>query len=132
MLYLKVVSFTQLLRRVEQALEERRIGQAEELIGRAERLNAADPVLLYLKAMYLLEAERAEEALRSLEQILGGGYREAVVYLTLADIYQYRMDDVPRAARALEEYLRLQKDPEVQKRLEALREQEAEAGEPRE
>jgi tetratricopeptide (TPR) repeat protein len=119
-LYLKVISLPQLLRRLEQALEDRSIQKAEELLRRAELIAAEDPVLLYLRAVYQLETGRAQEALKSLERVLWKGYRVPVVYLTMADIYQYHLQDPVRAAEHLAQYLRMQKDPEIQRRLEAL------------
>ena len=119
-LYLRVISFNQLLREVEQMLMKKRLLETEELLARAEAIYADDPVALYLKVLYLLEIEEPREAVRVLETVLQKGYREPVVYLSLADIYQYRLEDTEKAASQLQEYLKIQKDSEVQQRLDAL------------
>lgn len=119
-LYLKVTSFNQLLRKIELALEKKRLKEAEELIARAEAVYSDDPVEMYLKAVYLLEIERAEEAVKILAGIIEKGFKEPIVYLTLADIFQYRLEDLEQAVIYLEEYLKVQREPEARKRLEEL------------
>ncbi len=120
-LYLKLISFTQLLRKTEYALEKKRLKETGELIKRVEAINADDPVAMYLKAVYLLECRKPEEAVIILNKILAKGYSEPVVYITLADIYQYRIDDTKKAISNLEKYLQIQRNNEVENRLEALK-----------
>ncbi len=120
-LYLKVISRVQLLRKAERALQERRIREAEEALRRAEAIRSNDPIGMYLRAILLAEAERFAEAAAVLQGLLTAGYREAPVYLALADIYQYRLRNPARAASYLEEALRRQRDPGLQMRLEELR-----------
>ncbi len=119
-LYLRVVSFNQLLRMAERALEEKRYYQVEDLLSRAAAIDPADPVGLYLRALYQSEKGEVQEAVRTLESVLEAGYRQPVLYLTLADLYQYRLQDDAQALRYLRQYLKLQGDPEARKRLEAL------------
>ena len=123
-LYLRVISLRQLLEQAENALGKKRLAETVALLARAERIDAGDPVELYLKALYLLETGAAREAAEVLESLVGSGHREAILYLSLADIYQHRLQDRPRAAAALRAYLELQNDPEVQARLEALSQDE--------
>lgn len=130
-LYLKVTSFNQLLRRIELALEKKRLKETEELIARAEAVYSDDPVEMYLKAVYLLEIERAEEAVKVLAGIIEKGFKEPVVYLTLADVFQYQLEDLKQAVFYLEEYLKVQQEPEVRKRLEELSKSRARAVEER-
>lgn len=120
-LYLRVISFNQLLRKTEYALEKKRLKETGELIKRLEAINADDPVAMYLKAVYLLECRKPEEAVIILNTILAKGYSEPVVYITLADIYQYRIDDTNKAISNLEKYLQIQRNNKVEKRLEALK-----------
>ncbi len=124
-LYLKVVSHDQLLRLAEQALQEGKLQDAGDLLRRAEAIRPDDPVGLYLRAIGLVEAGRFGDAVGALEGLLSRGYREAAVYLTLADLYQYRLGDPRRAAMYLEEALRREKDPDVRRRLDDLRGQSA-------
>lgn len=120
-LYLKVISYNQLLREIEQALEKKRLGEVEELLARAEAIYSDEPVEMYLKALFFLEVEKVKEAVKILEDIIEEGFREPILYLTLADIFQYQLEDLKKASSYLEEYLKVQKDPQVRKRLEQLR-----------
>jgi tetratricopeptide (TPR) repeat protein len=119
-LYLKVFSIVQLLRMLEQELARKRFKEAEELIKRVEAIRNNDPVGLYLKAVYLLEKGQIGEARDALEQIIGNGYREPIVFLTLADICEERLGDNGKAAEYLGLYLELRRDPAAEARLEEL------------
>jgi len=120
-LYLRVISFNQLLRKTEYALEKKRLKETGELIQRVEAIDADHPVAMYLKAVYLMECRKPEEAVIILNKILAKGYEEPVVYITLADIYQYRIDDAGKAVFYLEESLKIQRNHKTGKRLEALK-----------
>jgi predicted Zn-dependent protease len=120
-LYLRIISFNQLLRKAEYALEKKRLKETGELIQRVEAIDADDPVAMYLKALYLLECRKPEEAVKILNKILAKGYSEPVVYITLADIYQYRIDNAGKALFYLEESLKMQRNYKIEKRLEALK-----------
>ena len=119
-LYLRVISLRQLLEQAEAALEKKKLAETASLLARAEKIDAGDPVGVYLQALYLLETGAVAEASELLEGLAKAGYREAILYLSLADIYQYRLRDLARAAASLRAYLELQNDPDVRKRLEAL------------
>ena len=53
-LYLKIISYNQLLRQIEHSLERKRLKDVEELIRRAEAVTPDDPVGMYLKAVYFI------------------------------------------------------------------------------
>jgi tetratricopeptide (TPR) repeat protein len=124
-LYLRVVSFNQLLRQAEEALDRGRLQQADGLLRRAEALKAEDPVGLYLRAVYHLKLEEVDQALGLLQRILARGQRLPAVLLSLADIYQYRLEDPAQAASCLREYLRTEEDPDIRARLARLEGQPA-------
>jgi tetratricopeptide (TPR) repeat protein len=119
-LYLRVVSFNQLLRQAEEALDRRKLQEADGLLRRAEALNSEDPVELYLRAVYFLRLEDTEQAIGLLQKILARGKRLPAVLLSLADIYQYRLKDDAQAASFLREYLRTEDDPDIRVRLAEL------------
>ncbi len=119
-LYLRVVSFNQLLRQAEEALDRRKLQVADGFLRRAETLNAEDPVGLYLRAVYFLRLEDTEQAIGLLQKILARGQRLPAVLLTLADIYQYRLKDDAQATGYLREYLRTEEDPDIRARLAEL------------
>lgn len=119
-LYLRLTSLGQLLREAEEALDRRRFQEADDLLRRAEALNAGDPVGMYLRAVYFLKRENTEEAIGLLEKIRAQGQKAPAILLSLADIYQYRLQDLPRAISYLRQFLEAEDNPEVRARLTEL------------
>jgi len=119
-LYLSVVSLGQLLSEAEEALDRQKLGEADGLLRRAEALDPEDPVGLYLRAVYFSREGQPEQAVPLLERILVKDPRQPAVLLTLADLYQYRIKDAPKAVALLREYLTLDNNPEIRSRLAAL------------
>ena len=124
-LYLRMVSLNQLLREAEEALDRRRLQEADGLLRRAEALDPEDPVGLYLRAVYFLKLDDNQQAIGQLQKILAQGQRLPAVLLSLADIYQYRLQDAAQAVGFLQEYLRTEDDPDVRARLAELEGQPA-------
>jgi tetratricopeptide (TPR) repeat protein len=119
-LYLRMTSLAQLLAQAEQSLEARRWEEADAFLVRAERLDPADPVTMYLKAVRWYKLEKYAEAAGQLEAILTKGFKEPSVYLFLADLYERRLGDPARARSNLEAYLVIKWDADVEKRWKAL------------
>ena len=121
-LYLRIISFHQLLKNVEDAIAAREWEEAASLNERAEAIKKGDPIQLYLKAIYLNDKGNPEDSAQILLKIIKDGYNEPVIYLTLSDIYQYKLNNPPEAIKYLEEYLKYENDRETQQRYEMLRE----------
>ena len=121
-LYLRVTSFDQLLAQTEQALSTRSFGEAESLFTRAEAIIEDDPVALFLKAIYYRLMREPQKAIDALTKAIRDGTNEPPAYLLLADIYEHDFTDTAQAISYLEQYLKLQGDPDIQKRVDALRE----------
>ena len=119
-LYLRVTSFGQLLREAEEALDRRRFQEADDLLLRAEALKPEDPIGLYLRAVYFLKREDTGQAISLLERIQAQGTNTPAILLSLADIYQYRLQDLPKAVLYLRQYLQAEDSPEVRARLAEL------------
>jgi tetratricopeptide (TPR) repeat protein len=119
-LYLRVVSEPQLVHLAEQAIRERKWSDAQGYLDRARGVVADDPVEKYLSAILLMEQGEPRQAVQALERLVGSGFRDPTVYLTLADIYQYRLGDDASARRSLEQFLKMRDDPEARKRLADL------------
>jgi tetratricopeptide (TPR) repeat protein len=119
-LYLRLISLGQLLREAEEALGRGKLQQADKLLARALALSPEDPVGLYLRAVYLLKLQDTAQAVGLLQRILARGERLPAVLLSLADIYQYRLEDPQQAMSYLREYLRTEDDPDIRARLTAL------------
>ena len=111
---------SQLLELAENALDNKKLGKAEEFLMRASKIDADNVVLLYLKAIIALKRDQTDEALTYLNNIVKQGVLEPIVLLTLADIYQYQLKDIPQAINFLKRYLHLEEDIEVLKRLKKL------------
>jgi hypothetical protein len=119
-LYMRMISLGQLLAQAEEALERRRLEETASLLSRAQKIDAGDPLGQYITALYLLEKGSPAQAAEILESLVRRGYREAILYLSLADIFQYRLHNSSQAAASLRAYLELQNDPDVRARLEEL------------
>lgn len=121
-LYLRVVPVDHLLRQAENALENKKLAEAGKLLERAFKVDPENPVGWYLQSVLYVHSGQVEQAVATLEHILDQGFREAPVLLALADLYQFRLGDLGKAASLLGEYLRIEKDPDIEKRLGEIRE----------
>ncbi len=122
-LYLRMISFHQLLVEIENAIEKREWNEVESLNKRAEEIKKDDPIQQYLKAVYLNERGHPEDAVRILLDIIKHGLDEPVIYLTVGDIYQYKLNNTPEALKYIDKYLELESDREVRKRYDMLKEE---------
>ncbi len=120
-LYLKMISFDQVLSQAQDSLARKRWSEADSLLKRAAAIHPADVVLVYLQA--ILDYQRGEYAgaAARLEALLAGGNRISSVYLFLADLYQYELGKPQLAQDALIEYLKQADSPDVRKRLEEMK-----------
>jgi tetratricopeptide (TPR) repeat protein len=118
--YLKVISLKQLLEKTEESIADKKLDLAEGYIERAKAIDPVNPVLLYINALFFTKQEKYTEAAGLLEQLVTLGYKEAVIYLTLADIYQYRLQNFEKAALALDIYVKMRPQPETKTRLDNL------------
>ena len=121
-LYIRMISFYQLLKNIEKELEAKNWYEVESLLERAEKIKTDDPIEQYLKAVYLNQTGQHDEAIQILRSILNQNYKEPIIYLTLSDIYFYKKNDIPNAIEYVEQYLKLESDREVQKRYESMKE----------
>ncbi len=121
-IYLKMISFGQLINSSEYALETKEFKEAEKLLDRAAALRGEDPLLLYLKAVLFFKTDQPEKAEEYLIDLINLGYEKAYVYLFLADLYEYSLNKIEEAVRFLTEYLKIKTDPETGERLRGLME----------
>ncbi|MGO9409228.1 MAG: carboxypeptidase regulatory-like domain-containing protein [Spirochaetia bacterium] len=120
-LFLRMVSFGQLLTSAEKALGERKWAEADAFLTRAEKLDAGDGVLLYLRAVRAYKIGMWQEAVVFLNIVLDKGIKEPAVYLFLADLYERKLAEPQKAIESLQEYLSRIADEEAQKRLDGLK-----------
>jgi len=119
-LYVKLVSFDQLLAQAQDALDGRKWQDAHALLERAAAIHGSDTVLAYLRAILQYQRGDAVGAASRLEALVEAGSTIPYVYLFLADLYQYSLAKPDLAARALTRYLEQNDDPDARRRLDAL------------
>jgi len=120
LVYVKMISGSQLLAEAEKEMNERRWSTAEALIKRAEAVKPGDAPTMFLKAALKYRTGSAEEAKAILESLIAQEYNEPSIYLFLADIFQFKLEDKANAISNLKAFLQLRYDPEVEKRLKEL------------
>jgi tetratricopeptide (TPR) repeat protein len=120
-LWIRMISIKQLETRIETAFEDRKWDELESLVDRALKIKNDDPVILYLQALYFNQNGWFDQAIEVLTKITETGHAEATVYLTMADIYQYKLQQKNRAIECLGKYLEKKTDDAAYKRLEALK-----------
>jgi tetratricopeptide (TPR) repeat protein len=120
-LFLRMVSFGQLLTNAEKALEERKWEQAGDFLARAGKLDPGDSVFLCLQAVKAYRTGCYPEAVGFLNGILESGIHEPSVYLFLADIYEKKLCDQEKAIENLQLYLGKRADSDVEQRLAELK-----------
>jgi tetratricopeptide (TPR) repeat protein len=121
-LHLTMVSFTQLLDRAQQSLSDLKWQDARTYLKRAQALDPEDAVLRYLYAIVSYRTGDYASAVQFLSAILDGPTPPSpAVYLFLADLHQNKLNDAPSAIADMESYLKLRADPDVEKRLAALK-----------
>jgi tetratricopeptide (TPR) repeat protein len=119
-LWLTITSLNQLVRQIEKAFDDKKWDDIESLIDRALKIKPNDPVTMYLQALYYNQNDWIDQAVEVLEKIITNGYSEPMVFLTLADIYQYKLKNRDKAIENLKKYLDLKIDDSTFKRLESL------------
>lgn len=120
-LYLRMISFGQLLAKAETALNDRKWSDADGYLVRAEKLTPQDPVLLYLKAVRAYRTESYNDAESQLTKIINSGFAEPYVYLFRADVYEKGLNQPEKAIGDLTTFLNKRYDADVEKRLEDLK-----------
>lgn len=123
-LYLRMTSLEHLLTSAEDALEARRYAEARKLLSRAAKLEAGNPMMRYLRAILAYRTEDYEGAERILSQMLDEDLRRPYVYLLLADVQQYGLNDSDAAAASLREFLERRDSEEIRARLSKLSEEQ--------
>jgi tetratricopeptide (TPR) repeat protein len=123
-IYLKVYSFEQILDLAERALQDRKLGAAEEYLERARKINESDSLLLYLQAVIELKRDQVQEALATLLSIIDQKNAAPHVYLTVADIYEFKLKDAANALRYLRKFASYVESDEIKARIKRLESQQ--------
>jgi hypothetical protein len=120
-LYVKMFSVVQLLQLAEKAFERRDWQNTESLLHRAELIDGHNVPLRFLQAALNFRRGNDEQANQILKQLLIDEANDPYIHVFIADLCQYRLNDMKGALRHLEEFLDLRYDPEIEKRRDDLR-----------
>jgi hypothetical protein len=119
--YVSLVSKEDLCEMIETALRERHWDLADAYANRALAVDSGDAVVRFLAAtVHAIPARQtrnAPEAVALLLGLLEDGFREPVILLFLADLYEYELKDYQKSKEYLERYLRFKDDEAVRERL---------------
>jgi hypothetical protein len=127
-LYMRMFSADQIITQAEEAMKEKNWGKTESLLNRARDAGAASVVTGCLRGILAFYQNQYARTAEILLEITEAEKNAAHLYLFLADLYQYYLEEPARALIFLERYLSLQYDPDIRNRAESLRESQADGG----
>lgn len=119
-LYVRMLSGDQFLTEAEQALKEKDWSKTEDFLARAERAGADSSSVQYLRAVHSFYRERYEEALEFLTGLTEKEKNAPYLYLFIADIYQYRLNNTGQARHYLRRFLDICHDNDAADRLREI------------
>lgn len=117
--YVSMLSASQLLEKAEVSLEEGNYDSAEDFIHRAEICSKETLSSRYLHAVISYKKGDVDKALNILNQ-LTTTYNDSYIYLFMADIFEYSLNDNESAKKYLKMYLDKSYDMETEKRYTRL------------
>jgi tetratricopeptide (TPR) repeat protein len=119
-LYMRMFSVDQLITEAEDALKEKNWNRAESFLVRAEKAGGENPSIKYLRGVLAFYKNQYAEAVAVLRGITEAEKNAAFVYLFIADLYQYYLEEPIQAKAFLERFLSLQYDADVRNRVNLL------------
>lgn len=119
-LYIRTPSMIQLLDLADQALAENNLIDTKNYIDRIFLQWPNNISTSFYRAVLHLRNDEITEALVLLHDLEKNGYVYPAIYLFLADIYQYKKNNIATAIIYLQKYLELGIDIEQEKRLQDL------------
>jgi hypothetical protein len=120
-LYMRIFSADQIITQAEEALKEKNWNKTESLLARARDAGADAAVTGCLRGILAFYQNQYAQAAKLLLEITETEKNAAHLYLFLADLYQYYLEEPAKALIFLEQYLSLQYDPELRNRAESLK-----------
>ena len=91
------------------------------LLRRADAIGSSEPLSDFLHAKLAFRQKDYAMAAQILEGLDAKDYRDIPIYLFLADIYQYHLQNPAKAIQALTKALAIREDSETRARLEGLK-----------
>lgn len=118
--YARLTSQSGLFEATRAAIASREWDRATEFLARAEAIGDYEPLSSFLAATLAYRRGDVTGAERLILNLAAKDYKDATIYVFLADIYQYHLLDFAKAKRALQESLAIREDGDVRERLESL------------
>ncbi|MDR2029796.1 MAG: carboxypeptidase regulatory-like domain-containing protein [Treponema sp.] len=119
-LYIHLFSADQLMAGAEEAIKKKDWLRAETFLERAGQAGGAYAPISYLRGVLEFYKDRYAEALSVLLDLAEKEKNAPHVYLFIADLYEYYINDREEAQRFLAKFLELRYDPEAESRLKKL------------
>jgi hypothetical protein len=118
--YMKLENVDELLGQSADAIEQQNWADATAFLERTDKLSPHSHLTLYLRGVMLTKQGKPAEAAALLETLSGGSSVSFAVELSLADLYQYKLNDAQKALLHLKRALTVRKDLDVEKRVADL------------
>lgn len=116
-IYVKIYSAKELLATAEKYVNQKKYDEALDILDRATVAEGPFLSINYLKSVIFYLKKDYESALKIANKILDSGYKDFYVYLLIADIYEYGLDNLQKSKEYLKEALSISYSPEVQERI---------------
>ncbi|HUX51220.1 MAG TPA: carboxypeptidase-like regulatory domain-containing protein [Spirochaetia bacterium] len=118
--YIRMISRTELVQAAEDEVAARRFADAQSLIDRILTISPDDPEGSFLQAVLFHRSRRSLEAAAILEALIASGVTEEPVCLFLADLYEKALGDPGRAVKLLEGCVARSPTPRTRSKLDRL------------
>lgn len=116
-IYVHMFSAKELLAKAEDKVKQKDYNEALALLERSSNTGGNFLSINYLTSVIYYIKKDHEKALNIAQEILNLGYKDFYVYLLLADIYEYGLNDIEKAQEYLKTALSISYDPVIQKRI---------------
>ena len=119
-LYIRIFSADQLLAEAEEALKEKEWDRTESLLIRSQNAGGNETSIQFLQGILLFYKKQYHQALAIISALSEKERNAPYLYLFLADLCQYYLQEPSEAAHYLDKFLSLQFDPAIQRRRKEL------------
>jgi len=120
--YMRMENSDELFGEASDAVERQDWASANAVLARVEKLVPHSAITQYLRGVMLAKQGKPADAAALLEELSSETRSTFAVEISLADLYQYKLDDDGRALAHLRRALAIRRDLDVEKRVMALTE----------
>lgn len=119
-MYIRLYSINQLLSLAEDSIKTKDYNEALQYLNRASTINSNKASVSYLQAVIQYKQKNYQKAEQILLSLINEGYNEQYIFLFLADIYEYELNDPMKTEDALKKALQINYNPNIEARLNNL------------